>query len=180
MILKDYIPFLLKNPLFKDFSEEDFYKFFNNNSYLISNHEKNSFIYMQHEVCESFDIILSGEVQIQTIDENGNILIVTSFKSGDTLSGNLILSDNNTYPMGVIAKENTTLLRIRKSLLIKLCQEDKGFLMEFIRSLSNRTFFLSTKLRTMTTKTIRDQIIDFIKYQYHLQNSNKIKLNMMN
>jgi len=176
--INPYIPLLKNIRLFKDLTYDDFINLFTPQSYSIASYPKKTTIYLQHEVCKSFDIILEGYVLIQNLDENGNILTVTSFSIGDSLGGNLILSDNNTYPMGVVAKDFTTLLKLNKELVLDLCQRNKNFLMEYIKDISNRSYMLGTKLRTMTLKTIREQIIDYLIYQYHRQNSSRIKLDM--
>lgn len=178
MKLKTYIPLLTDLSLFKNFSEDDFFNLFNEDNYSIVSYGRKNLIYLQNEICKSFDIILVGTVLIQNIDENGNILSVTSFGIGESLGGNLILSDNNTYPMSVISKNYTTLLKLKQDLVLDLCQKDKNFLIEFIKSISNRSFILGNKLKTITMKTIRQQIIDYLTYQYHKQNSLRIILNM--
>lgn len=178
MELKKYIPILKNTSFFKGFSENDFLKLFCKDNYSISNYGKNTLIYLQNERCTSFDIILIGNVLIQTIDENGHMLTITSLGPGDILGGNLIFLDNNMYPMSIFSKNHATLLHMKKDLVLNLCQKDKNFLIEFIKALSNKSYILGTKLKTITLKTIREQIIDFLIYQYQQQNSKKIKLNM--
>ncbi|RKD26529.1 cAMP-binding domain of CRP or a regulatory subunit of cAMP-dependent protein kinases [Caminicella sporogenes DSM 14501] len=178
MKLKYYIPLLKTFDLFKNLTEKDFYTFFNENNHRISNYPKKTLIYLQNEKCNTLDIILEGALLIQNVDENGNILTINIFETGSKIGGNLLFCDQNNYPMNVSSIEDSTLLHIKKDLILSLCQYNYHFLYEFMRDISNKAFMLGNKLKTISMKTIREQIIEFLTYEYFRQNSLKISLNM--
>ena len=151
---------------------------FNEKNCKISRYNKSTVIYFQNQVCNTLDVILEGIVQIQKIDENGNILVVAEFGTGDILGENLIFSDARRYPMTVFSKKNSTILHIRKELVLRLCQQDENFLHQFMREMSNKTLLIGNRLKSVTLKTIRQHIINFLVEQYHKQNSPEIKLEM--
>ncbi|WP_069649408.1 Crp/Fnr family transcriptional regulator [Caloranaerobacter ferrireducens] len=178
MKLLKYIPVLRKTKFFRNFSDKDIITLFNENNYKIKDYPKRTIIYLQNQKCKSFDMILKGIVTIKTIDENGKVLTVSEFKTGDTIGGNLLFADCNNYPMMVEAKTETTLLHMDKELVLRFCHTDMNFSNELLRSISNKILIIGTKLKSVTMKTIRQQIIEFLVNQYYIQNTLEIKLNM--
>ncbi|MBS4534091.1 Crp/Fnr family transcriptional regulator [Clostridium sp. D2Q-14] len=88
----------------------------------------------------------------------------------------MIFADNNYYPMNVISKDESIILNIKKSLVLDLCQNNKQFLSELLKSISNKTLIISNKIHDISLKTIRDCILDYLKYEYKLQNTLTLKM----
>ena len=178
MNIKNYIPFLKQNILFKDFSSEALLTLFYTHHYRISQYKKNTIIYFEGEKCFAFDIIIQGEILIQKIDEKGNILTVAQFAAGDNIGGNLLFSNYPFFPMSIIAKSDTLVLHIGKSLIVQLCQDNRNFLLEFLKCISDKTMILTNKIKSISMKSIKQSIIDFLNYEYYAQGNRKIELNM--
>lgn len=171
-----YLPLLKKIDLFKDLSFEDLSHLLTKDLYEIKNYKKNAIIYFQNEKCTRFDIILKGTILVQDIDSRGNALTISDFNVGDVLGGNLLFSQKNFYPMTIIAKTDAIILHIKKDLIIKLCQINVVFLNNFLQSISDKTLILTDKIKSLSMKTIRQCIIDFLIYESFYQSSNTIKL----
>ena len=176
--MDNFISFLETVNLFKCFSTNELDKLFQNNLYRISTYFKDSIVHLQNEKCENLDIILSGTVLIQKIDSNGDLLTICNFSAGEAMGENLLFSHRNFYPMTITAKCDTEILQIKKELIIKLCQENMKFLNGFLQSASDKTLILMGKIKTLSLKTIRQCIIEFLLHEYHTQKSATIKLNM--
>lgn len=178
MNLEKYINILRLTDLFSSFSKQELLSLFNEHTHKISHYKRNSIIHFESEKCLTLDIILEGKIIIQRIDEHGDILTITNFGIGDVIGGNLLFGNNNSYPMTVTSKSNAVILHIKKDFVLKLCQSNKNFLVEFIKSISEKTFILTSKIKSISMKSLRESIIDFLNYEYYSQNTNKIKLNM--
>jgi len=178
MSIKNYINILTLTGLFNGFSSSELLNIFEKNQYIISKHKKNNIIHFESEKCIYWDIILKGEVIIQKIDEKGNVLTVTEFKVGDNIGGNLLFSKQPYYPMSVLSKSNVDILHINKKLVLELCQNNQDFLIRFLTCISDKTAILTSKIKSISMKTIRESIVEFLKYEYYAQNNPKIKINM--
>ncbi|WMJ76920.1 MULTISPECIES: Crp/Fnr family transcriptional regulator [unclassified Sedimentibacter] len=176
--MKNYIKLIKNMDLFKCLSEDELESVLSNNNYNIKNYNKNSIIYMQNEKCKSLDIILEGIVSVQKINSEGNVLTINDFMSGDVIGESLVFSIDNKYPMTVFAKNDVTILNIKKELILKLCQSNECFLISFLHSLSSKALILSDKIKSLTMKTLRQCIIEYLLFEYYAQDSTKIKLNM--
>ena len=176
--MKNFIEILENTELFKCFTCEELDSIFDECYYTVKDYEKNSIIYLQNEKCESLDVILKGVITIQKIDQDGKILTINDFLSGEVLGENLLFSASSNYPMTVTAKTDCTLLHLESFLVLKLCQKSECFLKSFLMSLSGKTLILSNKIKSLTMKTIRQYIIEFLLFEYYSQKSTKIRLTM--
>lgn len=178
MKLNDYLYILKNNPLFKDFDVQQLSEFLSESDYVIKNYGKDDMIFIEDETCTTLSIVLEGSVEIQKIDPSGKVLTVAQFTDGDAFGENLIFGDKNQYPMTVVSKSKTTVLHLPKASVVKLCQNNTVFLNEFLRTLSNRAVNLSSKLKEVTLKTIRQKVCEFLLMKYNESKDNTIKLGM--
>ncbi|MGI6629905.1 MAG: Crp/Fnr family transcriptional regulator [Acetivibrionales bacterium] len=151
---------------------------FSSSKYQINQYKKEQIIHIQNEICYTMDIILEGRVSVQKIDEDGNILKINVFSGGDILGANLLFSSRNSYPMTVVSESNTVILHIYKELILELSQTNLRFMIGLMTVISDRTLLLTDKIDAISLKTIRQRIIDFLRYEYYLQKSNILQLNI--
>lgn len=173
-----FLSVLKVNKLFKDISSEIILNYYKENRLKFSEYEKNSVIHFESEVCKYMDVIIQGEVIVQKIDEKGNVLTIAEFSKGDNLGENLLFSNRSIYPMSIMAKKPTLLLQVSRELILELCQEDRNFLLQFLNCISVKTNILTSKIQSISLKSIRESIIDFLNYEYRVQNSYRINLEM--
>lgn len=178
LLLDNLIAILMTTELFSCFTKAELTALFQENAYTITHYHKDAIIHMQNEQCNTLDIILSGEVAISKIDSNGDMLTISSFSVGDAWGEFLLFSHRNFYPMTIIAKSPAVVLHITKTLILRLCQENVAFLNAFLSSASDKALILTEKIKTLSLKTIRQCIVEFLICEYHLQNSTTIKLHM--
>lgn len=178
MTLGKYINLIANIDLFKTFTKGELVELFKIDSYHIRNYKKDQVIHFQNEICTTMDIILIGQAAAQNIDEDGNILTVSTFTPTDIMGANLIFATRNSYPMTVIAKSDVTILHIHRKFILELCQSNTEFLKALITVISDKAITLTDKINSISLKTIRECIIDFLTYEYHIQKTNVIKLNM--
>lgn len=138
-------------------------------NYAVSEYDKGQIIHLHNELCQSVDIVLDGQVSVQKIEENGNILIINTFLKGDIIGANLLFSSRNYYPMTIFASTKATILHLRKERIIDICQNDIRFLTYLIKTISDTTSILVDKIDMIALKTIRRRIMDFLKYEYLIQ-----------
>lgn len=178
MTINKFVKIIMGNGLFKTFSANELLDIFNDSSYRIKRYNKGQVIYLNNEVCNSMDVILNGDVSIQKIDEEGNVLKVAVFTITDILGANLMFSSRNVYPMTVVADTDVIILHIYEQLVIDLSQKNVEFMSGLLRTISDKTLVLTDKIDSISLKTIRMRINDFLQYEYRIQNNKRINLNM--
>ncbi|PKM51383.1 MAG: Crp/Fnr family transcriptional regulator [Firmicutes bacterium HGW-Firmicutes-7] len=167
----------LKNShLLSSLSSEDINTYIHNNQFNIIHYGKNNIIHFDGDACHHLEILLSGKIVVERIDEVGNLMIIAEFFPDDVLGGNLLFSKNSTYPMTVTAQTAVTILEINKNLLFELCFINRDFLKSFLEIISDHTILLGDKIKYYVNRSIRDSIIAFLKTEYLKQNTLKIIL----
>ncbi|MDD4493696.1 MAG: Crp/Fnr family transcriptional regulator [Eubacteriales bacterium] len=174
MNFDNYVDAVSKIDLFSDFSKDELYSAFDSSKYRISRYDKGQIIHLQNEQCNSMGIILDGRVSVQKIDENGSILKISVFLGGDILGANLIFSNRNFYPMTVVAESKSVVLHLYKELILELSQKNVGFMIRLMTAISDRTLVLTDKIDAISFKSIRQRVLDYLKYECYLQKSNTI------
>lgn len=173
-----FFDILKSTELFKNFTDETITALFTLDSYKIREYKKKSVIYFQNEKCETIDIVLKGVVSIEGIDEKGSSISINDFIVGNSIGGNLLFSRNNFYPMTILAKTDATVVHINKELILKLCKDNTEFLVNLLGSLSDNALILAQKIKTLSLKSLRQSIIEYLIYESYVQNTNRINLSL--
>ncbi len=176
MKINNYLHKIGESTLFSCFLEEDLKRVLNSSHCFIKRYSRDEIIHFQNEECTSLDLILKGIVRVQNIDRDGNILTISDFAEGDSVGVNLLFSSRNKYPMNLLAYSDVILLHIDRKLILDMCQENKDFNIGIMRAISDRSIILSDKINTISLKTIREYIIDFLNEEYKKQNNKVIRL----
>ncbi len=176
--LQNYMDAILNTEMFKEFSCDRLKQLFDHFNHKIAQYNKGQIIHMENEICKSMDMVLDGKLSIQKIDRSGNVLKVTEFIGSDILGANLLFADHNAYPMTVVAELDSVVLHIYKQLILDLSCTSTSFTTALLKTVSNKTLILTDKIDTLSFKTIREQISDFLVYQRYIQKSNTIRLNI--
>jgi CRP-like cAMP-binding protein len=147
-------------------------------SFKISTYERNNIVHFSGEVCLKLEIILSGKVAVERIDESGNLMNISEFYSNEILGGNLLFSKNPHYPMTITAKQPTIILEINKERLFTLFSNNHDFLRSYLEFVSDHAVILGDRIKHYVNKTIRECIMNYLEYERQKQNSNQIRLNI--
>lgn len=173
-----YLELIRQIDLIKSIEPQEIDLYLTEGSCKITQYGKNNIVHFVGEVCSKLEIILSGKVVIERIDESGNLMTIAEFFSGDVLGGNLMFSKNPYYPMTVTAKEATLILEINKDRLFSLFSDNHEFLKSYLEYVSDHTVILGDRIKHYVNRTIRESILSYLDYECKKQNSNIIKLNL--
>jgi CRP-like cAMP-binding protein len=133
-------------------------------------------IHLDGDLCRGMEIILSGRVSVERIDESGNLMIINQFGPDDMIGGNLVFSRNPRYPMTIIAKTGTTLVALEKALIFELCSRHPVFLEQFLRAISDNAMLLGDKIKHYVQRSLRESLTSYLKNMAMIQGSNRIQL----
>ena len=173
-----YLELIRQIDLIKSIEPQEIDLYLTEGSCKITQYGKNNIVHFVGEVCSKLEIILSGKVVIERIDESGNLMTIAEFFGGDVLGGNLMFSKNPYYPMTVTAKEATLILEINKDRLFSLFSDNHEFLKSYLEYVSDHTVILGDRIKHYVNRTIRESIVSYLDYECKKQNSNIIKLSM--
>ncbi len=176
--MKYYLGAMKQVNLIKSIKPEEIKLFLNEGSFKTTEYGKNNIVHFVGEVCSKLEIILSGKVVIERIDESGNLMKIAEFFNGDVLGGNLMFSKNPHYPMTVTTKQPTVILEINKTRLFQLLSDNHDFLRSYLEYVSDHTVILGDRIKHYVNRTIRESIMSYLDYELKKQNGNIIKLSI--
>ena len=176
--MKYYLGAMKQVNLIKSIKPEEIKLFLNEGSFKTTEYGKNNIVHFVGEVCSKLEIILSGKVVIERIDESGNLMKIAEFFNGDVLGGNLMFSKNPHYPMTVTTKQPTVILEINKTRLFQLLSDNHDFLRSYLEYVSDHTVILGDRIKHYVNRTIRESIMSYLDYELKKQNGNTIKLSI--
>ncbi|MGL4762702.1 MAG: Crp/Fnr family transcriptional regulator [Sarcina sp.] len=169
---------LKESKLFASFSEQDLQILKSSNEYFIKSYKTDDVLFIEEEDCEHLSVILAGKVELQKLDSQGNILIVSSFEPGNCFGEALLFGDRHLYPMSIVAKEDCTVIHIKRDYIFKLCTSNEVFLKELLRLFSNKALILNSKLKQVSMKSLREMISHFLVTKYNQTQNDVITTHM--
>lgn len=176
--MKKYLSLIEKNTLLSFLNSNDIDAYLKDGSFAIKKYGKNGIVHLSGEQCEKLEIILSGKVAVDCIDDSGNLMSIAEFYGNEILGGNLLFSQSPCYPMTITAKNPTVILEISKELLFTLFAGNQAFLKGYLEYVSDHAVILGEQVKRYANKTIRKCIIDYLEHESLLQNSRLIRLSI--
>ena len=174
--MKNYLGLLKQIDLMKSFDTNQLESLLQAKGNKVNSYERNNIVHFVGDICENLEIILSGEVAVERIDESGKLMTIAEFFDGDILGGNLLFSKNPCYPMTVTAKKPTIILEISKRQLFDLFASSLDFLKSYLAYISDHSVILGDRIKHYVNRTIRECIISYLDYESKKQESSTIKL----
>lgn len=176
--MKSSDPRFYATALLQELDPVDIQKYLKDNRFTVRTYAKDAVIHFEGESCLQLEVIVSGEIVVERIDESGRLLTVAEFLANDILGGNIIFSQTPQYPMTITAKQTSVILGIDKELLFELFCAYPAFLRRYLEYISDHSTILSFKIRDDVDRTIRESILRFLKRERKKQKTNRIILGM--
>lgn len=174
--MESIIKIIKKNQLFFGVSDENIKKLSKEFKYYIKTYNKGEIIAHEGDECRSLSLVLSGVVEIQRLYSNGKYIILNRAEEGEVFGEALVFSKAKTYPATVVSLNKSKILFINKNDILKMCNKEEKVLENFISLLSNKVFILNSKIKSISFKSVRQKIINYILNEIKNQKSNSILL----
>ena len=174
--MEEIVKIIKKNQLFIGLSDESIKNVLKEVKYYIKTYSKGEIIANEDDECRSLSLVLSGTVEIQRLYSNGKYIVLSRIFEGDVFGEALVFSKAKTYPATVIALSECKVLFINKSDVLKICSNEEKILENFVSLLSDKVFILNSKIKSISFKSIRQKVINYILNEAKEQKSNSIIL----
>jgi len=124
--------------------------------------KKGEWIAKQGDIVKALYILLKGSVKAEMISESGAVLNIETIHAPNPLAPAFLFAENNKFPVDVVALEECEIIIVSKESIIKQLTCNETFLQGFMSFNSNRTYFLSERLKFLSTKTIKEKLAQYI------------------
>ncbi len=161
--------------LLSDVDLELLEKHVNENHIYIRNYRKGDTLHSQNDACSTLDYVLSGSLVAYSLAESGSATNVFEFKKDRLIGANLLFGDDRKYPLSIYCLTDSTLIHI-SSEAVRDFFHCHGFVLKFVRSLSNNSQGMNQKIAMFTQKSLKENILDYLDQISIQQNSKMVKI----
>lgn len=153
---------LSKAPLFNGLSAEETETILKSVPNRIKIFQAGSLISQSGEQINSLIIVIRGVVKGEMVDYTGRVIKIEDIPAPGALASAFIFGSRNRFPVNVLAVTDGELLMIEKSDFLKLLMLNHIILVNFLNMISNRSQFLSEKIKFLNFKTIKSKLAHYI------------------
>ena len=161
---------LIFTPVFKGLDENGIKDILKGSHYRIRKYSPGAVVALSGDPVSSLNIVLSGTVKGEMVDFEGRVVKIEEITAPGAIAAGFLFGEKNRFPVNVISLTCAELLAVEKSEFIRMLHQSDTVMVNFLNMVSNRSQFLSEKIRFLTFKTIRAKLAHYI-----LQESGKTK-----
>jgi CRP/FNR family transcriptional regulator, dissimilatory nitrate respiration regulator len=154
--------FLSNAPLFKGMTPDDVEIILATVPFRVKKFQSGSMISQSGEPVNTLIVVISGVVKGEMTDYSGRLIKIEDIPAPGALASAFIFGNRNKFPVNVIAVSDGELLLIEKPDFLKLLMKYNLLLVNFLDMISNRTQFLSEKIKFLNFKTIKGKLANYI------------------
>lgn len=156
------IELLQRSPLFKGLQANEIESILAVTPHRVRKYRAGSFIAQSGEVVDNLLIVLNGLVKGEMVDYAGRVIKIEDIPAPGALASAFIFGSRNLFPVNVIALSDTDVLIIAKEVFLRLMMQNDRILVNFLDMVSNRSQFLSEKIKFLNFKTIKGKLAHLI------------------
>ncbi len=156
---------LTTSPLFKGLGINDIEIILGEVSHKIKKFKSGTLVSQSGEPVNSLMIVVSGIVKGEMVDYAGRVIKIEDIPAPGALASAFMFGSNNRFPVNVICNTDTEILVINKADFLKLMMNNDRILVNFLNMISNRSQFLSEKIKFLNFKTIKGKLAQYILHK---------------
>ena len=130
--------------------------------YRVKKFQSGSMISQSGEPVNSLMVVVNGIVKGEMVDYAGRVIKIEDIPAPGALASAFMFGSRNRFPVNVLAVSDGELLLIEKSDFLKLLMKNDIILVNFLDMISNRSQFLSEKIKFLNFKTIKGKLAQYI------------------
>jgi CRP-like cAMP-binding protein len=153
---------LAECPLFKSITPNDIEVLLSDVPHRMRKFQSGSMISVSGDPVNALLVVMSGTVKGEMVDYAGRVIKIEDIPAPGSLASAFMFGNKNRFPVNVIAVSDVELLQIEKADFLKLLMRNDTILINFLDMISNRSQFLSDKIKFLSFKTIKGKLAHFI------------------
>jgi CRP-like cAMP-binding protein len=150
------------SPLFKGLSPDEIEIILIEVNHRLRKFQAGTMISLSGEPVNSLMIVLSGTVKGEMVDYAGRVIKIEDIPAPGALASAFMFGNKNRFPVNVITVSEVEILMIDKPDFLKLLKRNEIILVNFLDMISNRSQFLSEKIKFLNFKTIKGKLAHYI------------------
>ncbi len=153
---------LSDSPLFKGLTTGEIDSILSGIQHRIRSFQSGTLIAQSGETVRSLMIVVTGIVKGEMVDYSGRVIKIEDIPAPGALAPAFLFGNRNKYPVNVMAVSDAEILIIEKGEFLKILMGNDKVLVNFLDIISNRSQFLSEKIKFLNFKTIKSKLAQYI------------------
>ncbi|MDA3882149.1 MAG: Crp/Fnr family transcriptional regulator [Bacteroidales bacterium] len=142
----------------------------------VRNFSKGEVVVHEGDTCDNLIFLLSGVVRTEFMSSEGQVFVVEQLEAPATLFPASLFSSERIIPVSVHADTDCRALYLPRESIREVLSKTPVVMTNFLRVLSNRLQFLTTKMKMFQFLTLRGKFIRHILELHHVQQSDELIL----
>lgn len=160
---------LSQTDLFSNIDKTEVEVFLEKNVYNIKEYTKNDVFALAGDKVNYLMLVIDGSLIPRMVSESGKYIQIDKIDAGRIVAPAMLFASHNVFPVNVIPEENTSVFFMHRDCFLSAMHRNEKLLHNFIQIVSDINRFLSTKIHSLSLKSIRGKLAEYI-----LQESDKI------
>jgi CRP/FNR family transcriptional regulator, dissimilatory nitrate respiration regulator len=149
-------------PLFKGIDPAEIEELLSGVRKKIKKFKSDSSVVMAGEPVSALMVIMAGTVKGEMVDYSGHVIKIEDIPAPGLLAPAFIFGSRNKFPVNVVAVTDTEIFVLEKPDFLKLLSKNEIILGNFLNLISDRSQFLSEKIKFLNFKTIKGKLAQLI------------------
>lgn len=148
--------------LFKNIAIDDIQRLLLTSEYKIKSYNKHDVFALAGDKVNHLMIVLEGEMIARMVSESGKYIQIDKIDAGRIIAPAMLFATDNVYPVNVIPENDAQIFFMHRDSFLKAMNQNATLLHNFMRIVSDINRFLSTKIHSLSLKTIRGKLAEYI------------------
>ncbi|MBQ8959106.1 MAG: Crp/Fnr family transcriptional regulator [Bacteroidales bacterium] len=115
------------------------------------------------DTCEWLMLLAEGGIESRMGAQSGKEVVIERMQAPKILAPAFLFAKNNTIPVEVSMTTDGVVWYIHREAFFNFMTAHPEVLRGFLEALSDRSHFLSNKVRSFAVKSLRDRVLDYIR-----------------
>lgn len=126
-------------------------------------YSRGELIALQGSSVKTLPILLKGQVRAQMTSSEGKRLTIDVIVAPDLLAAAFVYSTENKYPVTIEATQEVEIWHLDKEYFLLFMSRHTSVMRAFLRLISDRSHFLSQKIKALNLQSLRERLIAYLK-----------------
>ncbi len=167
--MKKYLPILRNCPLFYGIDDNDILAMLPCLEAKVEVFDKKYTVLREGSRPDYIGVVLSGAVQVSSLDYYGNRSIIAVMKSKEAFGEAFACADISELPISVIASELSEIMLLRARKIITTCSHHcshhNALIYNLMKSLAEKSLMFNKRIEITSKRTTRAKLLEYL-HQY--------------
>ena len=174
--MRKYLEILKKCPLFYKVEEQELLTMLGCLGARVIAFDKKYTVFSEGSEAKFIGIVLSGSVQVVTVDFYGNRNILNNIEAPDMFCEAFACAETQALPVSVIANGPSDVMLIDRNRILHTCSNNCGFhqtlIYNLMKDLAEKTIMFHQRIDITSKRSTRDKLLEYLNQRAKKEGSN--------